>query len=320
MVRKLALCLFAALTSLAQVGANAQSWPTRGVRLLVPYPPGGASDIQSRLVAGKLSERWGVPVVVENKPGGNTVIATDTVAKAAPDGHTLVLTAMPFALNPMLIAKLPYNSDKDLVPVSLLATIPNILVVNPGVPAKSVRELIGWARANPGALSLASAGQATSTHLSAELFVKMSGLAATHIPYKGSVQAHLDLISGRVPMMFDNGALQHVKAGKLNALAVTSAKRVAWLPDTPTVAEQGLPGYEAVAWYGVMAPGGTPADIVQRLADDITWAVRSPDVVEKLRAIGANAEGGTPEEFRKLIASESLKWGQLVRELGMKPE
>ena len=320
MVRKMALCLFAALISLAQVGANAQSWPTRGVRLLVPYPPGGASDIQSRLVAGKLSERWGVPVVVENKPGGNTVIATDTVAKAAPDGHTLVLTAMPFALNPMLIAKLPYNSDKDLVPVSLLATIPNILVVNPGVPAKSVRELIGWARANPGALSFASAGQATSTHLSAELFVKMSGLAATHIPYKGSVQAHLDLISGRVPMMFDNGALQHVKAGKLTALAVTSAKRVAWLPDTPTVAEQGLPGYEAVAWYGVLAPGGTPADIVQRLADDITWAVRSPDVVEKLRAIGANAEGGSPEEFRKLIASESLKWGQLVRELGMKPE
>jgi tripartite-type tricarboxylate transporter receptor subunit TctC len=316
----LVFCIFAALTSLTQVEAIGQSWPTKGVRLLVPYPPGGASDIQSRLVAGKLSERWGVPVVVENKPGGNTVIATDAVAKAAPDGHTLLLTAMPFALNPMLIAKLPYSSEKDLVPVTLLATIPNILVVNPGIQVRSVRDLIGWARTNPGSLSFASAGQATSTHLSAELFVKMSGLEATHVPYKGSAQAHLDLISGRVPIMFDNGALQHVKAGRLTAVAVTSATRVPWLPEIPTVAEQGLPGYEAVAWYGVMAPGGTSAELVQRLANDITWAVRSPDVVEKLRAIGANAEGGAPEEFRNLIANETIKWGRLIRELGIKAE
>lgn len=320
MFRLLTFCLIAVLTSLGQEEVLASSWPTRGVRLLVPYPPGGASDTQARVVAGKLTERWGVPVIVENKPGGNTVIATDAVAKAPPDGHTLVLTAMPFALNPMLIAKLPYDSEKDLAPVTLLATIPNLLVVNPGLPVRSVRDLIDWGRANPASLSYASAGQVTSTHLSAAMFMKMSGLTATHIPYKGSVQAHLDLISGRVPIMFDNGALQHVKSGKLVALAVTSANRVAWLPDTPTVAEQGLPGYESVAWYGILAPGGTPAEILRRLADDITWAVRSPEVTEKLRSIGANAEGGSPEEFRRFIASESGKWGQLIRELGIKAE
>ena len=259
-------------------------------------------------------------MIVENKPGTNTFIATDAVAKAAPDGLTVLLTAMPIALNPMLIAKLPHNTATDLVPVTLLATIPNVLVVYLGLPVSSLDDLIKLARAEPGSISFASTGQATSTHLSGELFAKMTGLKLNHIPHKGSAPAHLDLISGRISMMFDNGALQHIKAGKLKAIAVTSANRLPWLPNTPTMIEQGLVGYEATAWYGVFAPGGTPAGIVQKLAEDITWAVRSPDTVDKLTAAGAIAGGGSPEEFRKFLSAETAKWGQLVRDLGMKPE
>lgn len=320
MIRTVAALLAAALSLLAPMSASAQSWPTKPVRIVVAYPPGGATDLQARLVAAKLNGRWGVPVIVENKPGANTVIATDTVAKAAPDGHTVLLTAMPFALNPMLIAKLPYNTARDLVPVTLLATIPNVLVVYPGLPVNSLDDLIKLARAKPGSISFASTGQATSTHLSGQLLAKMAGLRLNHIPYKGSSPAHLDLISGRVDMMFDNGALEHIKSGNLKAIAVTSTKRVQWLPDTPTMIEQGLVGYEAVAWYGVFAPGGTPAQIIQKLADDITWAVRSPDTVEKLTAAGAIAGGGSPEEFRKFLSVETAKWGQLIKDLGIKPE
>ena len=320
MFRAVATLLAAALSLLASIPAGAQAWPSKPVRIVVAYPPGGATDLQARLVAAKLTERGGVSVIVENKPGGNTVIATDAVAKAAPDGLTVLLTAMPIALNPMLIAKLPYNTATDLVPVTLLATIPNVLVVYPGLPVNSLGDLIKLARAEPGTISFASTGQATSTHLSGELFAKMAGLKLNHVSYKGSAPAHLDLISGRVAMMFDNGALQQIKAGKLRALAVTSAKRVPWLPDTPTMMEQGLAGYETVAWYGVFAPGGTPAEIVRKLADDITWAVRSPDTVEKLTAAGAIAGGGTPEEFRKFLSSETERWGQIIRDLGMKPE
>ncbi len=320
MIRAVATILVAALSLLAPVSASAQAWPTKTVRIIVAYPPGGATDLQARLVAAKLTERWGVPVIVENKPGANTVIATDAVAKAAPDGLTVLLTAMPYALNPMLIAKLPYNTATDLVPVTLMATIPNVLVVYPGLPVNSLNDLIKLARAEPGSLSFASTGQATSTHLSGELFAKMVGVKLNHIPYKGSAPAHLDLISGRVSMMFDNGSLQHIRSGKLKAIAVTSAKRVPWLPDTPTMMEQGLEGYEAEAWYGVFAPGGTPPEIVRKLASEITWALRSPDTGEKLTVAGAIVGGGTPEEFQKFLAAETAKWGRLVKDLGMKPE
>lgn len=320
MIRTVAAPLAAALCLLAPIPASAQSWPTKPVRIVVAYPPGGATDLQARLVAQKLTERWGVPVIVDNKPGANTVIATDAVAKSAPDGQTVLLTAMPIALNPMLIAKLPYNTATDLVPVTLLATIPNVLVVYPGLGVSSLDDLIKLARAQPGSIAFASTGQATSTHLSGELFAKMAGVQLNHIPYKGSAPAHQDLISGRVSMMFDNGSLQHIKAGKLKAIAVTSAKRVPWLPDTPTMMEQGLAGYETVAWYGVFAPGGTPPEIVRKLADDITWAVRSPDTVEKLTAAGAIAGGGTPEEFKKFLTAETDRWGPLIKDLGMKPE
>jgi tripartite-type tricarboxylate transporter receptor subunit TctC len=308
------------LALLAPAGAIAQSFPAKPVRLIVAYPPGGATDAQARIVGQKLTERWGQPVIVENKSGGNTVIATDAVAKAPPDGHTLLLTAMPFALNPMLIDKLPYDSANDLAPVTLLTTIPNILVIHPDFPAKSMQELIDVARARPGFVAFASTGQATSTHLSGELFASMAHVRLTHIPYRGSAAAHQDVLSGRVPIMFDNGMLQHVKAGKMRAIGVTSATRVPWLPEVPTIAEQGLTGYDAVAWYGIFATGGTRPEIVNKLAADITWAVRSSDVLPKLTAIGANAEGGSPEEFRRYLANEVARWSKLIKELGIKAE
>lgn len=298
--------------------AASQSWPSKPVRLVVAYPPGGATDNQARLVAHKLSEKWGQNVIVENKAGGNTVIATDAVAKAQPDGYTLLLTAMPFALNPMLIDSLPYDSAKDLTPVTVLTTIPNILVVHPDFPAKTMQELIEVAKAKPGSVAFASTGQATSTHLSGELFASMAGVELTHVPYKGSAPAHIDLLSGRVPIMFDNGVLQHLKAGKVRALAVTSAKRTPWLPDVPTVAELGLTGYEAAAWYGIFATGGTPPDVVDKLAKDITAAIRSEDLAPKLTAMGAIAGGGTPEEFRRFLANETQKWSKVVKERGIK--
>lgn len=320
MLRFIAAILALTLAAISPGQAGAQSWPNKQVRIVVAYPPGGATDLQARLVGAKLATRWNVPVVVENKPGANTVLATDIVAKSPGDGHTLLVTAMPFALNPMLIAKLPYDTANDLVPVTLLATIPNVLVVYPGLKANSVQELIQLARTQPGVISFASTGQAASTHLSGELFAKAAGLRLNHIPYKGSAPAHQDLIAGRVDMMFDNGALQQIKAGRLRALAVTSSKRLPWLPDTPTMAEQGLAGYEAAAWYGVFAPVGTPADVVQKLAVDITWAVRSPETADKLTAAGAIAGGGTPESFRSLLAVETDKWGRLIKELGIQPE
>jgi tripartite-type tricarboxylate transporter receptor subunit TctC len=310
------LSLPTARTASAQTG----KWPTRPVRIIVAYPPGGATDIQARLVGQRLSDKWKQPVIVDNKPGGNTVIATDMVAKAAPDGHTLLLTAMPFALNPLLMEKLPYDSARDLAPVTVLTTIPNVLVAAPEIGIRNVAELIARAKAAPGAVSFASTGLATSTHLSGELFSSMAGVQLTHIPYKGSAPAHQDLLSGRVQIMFDNGVLQHIKAGRVVPLGVTSARRLPWLPNVPTIAEQGLPGYEASAWYGIFATGGTPPEVVQQLAADITAAVRAPDLEPRLEAIGATAGGGTPEEFRRFLAHETARWGKLVKERNIRVE
>lgn len=318
-IHALATLIFTA-TAVGPAWAQGAHWPTKPVRLIVAYPPGGATDTQARVVGQKLSERWGQPVIVENRPGGNTVIATDAVAKAAPDGHTLLLTAMPFALNPFLLDKLPYDSARDLAPVTVLTTIPNVLVAHPDLGVKNVQALIRKAKAAPGSISFASTGLAASTHLSGELFAQMAHVDLVHVPYKGSAPAHQDLLAGRVPIMFDNGVLQHVKAGKVVALGVTSARRVPWLPDVPTIAEQGLPGYEAVAWYGIFATGGTPQETIERIAADVTWAVRSPELAPKLEAIGATAGGGTPDQFRRYLADETQRWGELIKERGIKVE
>ncbi len=321
MNRRTLLCaalMAAAAMPLSVSAQSADHWPSKPVRIIVAYPPGGATDTQARLVGQKLSEKWKQPVVIENKPGGNTVIATDPVAKAEPDGYTLLLTAMPLALNPILMEKLPYDTEKDLTPVTTLTTISNILVAAPDFGVKNVQELIAKAKADPGAVSFASTGVATSTHLSGELFSSMAGVKMTHVPYKGSAPAHQDLIAGRVNIMFDNGVLQHVKSGRVVPLAVTSSKRLPWLPDVPTVAEQGLSGYEASAWYGIFAPGGTDPKIVEKLAADITQVVRSPDLQPNWETMGAAAGGGTPEEFRSYLAHEKERWGKLIKEQGIK--
>jgi len=310
-----------AVLVLLATGAWGQAYPAKPIRLVVPFPAGGTTDILARAVGQKLTEAWGQPVVVDNRPGAGGNIGSELVAKAAPDGYTLLMgTVGTHAINASLYAKMPYDHIKDFAPVILVAGVPNVLVVNPAVPVNSVQELIAYAKANPGRLNFASSGSGTSIHLSGELFKVMAGVQMTHIPYKGSSPALQDLIGGQVQLMFDNlpSALPQIKGGKLRALAVTSATRAAALPDVPTVAEAGLPGFEASSWFGVLAPAGTPVAIIARLNAEIAKWLASPEAREKLAGQGANAAGGSPEDFAKHIAAETAKWQKVVKESGAK--
>ena len=312
---------FGALLALVATAASAQTYPTKPIRLVVPFPPGGATDILARDVAQKLTEAWGQQVIVDNRPGAGGNIGSELVAKSAPDGYTLEMgTVGTHAINASLYAKMPYDHVKDFVPVILVAGVPNVLVVNPAVPANSVAELIAYAKANPGKLNFASSGNGTSIHLSGELFKFMAGVQMTHVPYKGSAPALQDLIGGQVQLMFDNlpPSLPQIKAGKLRALAVTSLARAPALPDVPTMAEAGLPGYEASSWFGVLAPAGTPPAIVTKLNAEIARWLATPEAKEKLSKQGANAAGGTPEDFAKHIAAETAKWAKVVKDSGAK--
>ena len=309
--------------SLALVAAlaSAQTYPTKPIRLVVPFPPGGATDILARDVAQKLTEAWGQSVIVDNRPGAGGNIGSELVAKSAPDGYTLEMgTVGTHAINASLYAKMPYDHVKDFTPVILVAGVPNVLVVNPALPANSVAELIAYAKANPGKLNFASSGNGTSIHLSGELFKVMAGVQITHIPYKGSAPALQDLLGGQVQMMFDNlpPSLPQIKAGKLRALAVTSLTRAPALPDVPTLAESGLPGFEASSWFGILAPAGTPAPIVAKLNAEIAKWLATPEAKEKLAKQGANAAGGTPDDFAKHIAAETAKWAKVVKDSGAK--
>jgi tripartite-type tricarboxylate transporter receptor subunit TctC len=309
-----------ALAALASL-AWAQSYPTKPIRLVVPFPAGGTTDILARAAAQKLTEAWGQTVIVDNRPGAGGNIGSELVAKSAPDGYTLEMgTVGTHAINASLYAKMPYDHVKDFVPVILVAGVPNVLVVHPSVPVHSVAELIAYAKANPGKLNFASSGSGTSIHLSGELFKVMAGVQMTHVPYKGSAPAVQDLLGGQVQLMFDNlpSSLPHIKAGKLRALAVTSATRASALPDVPTVAEAGLPGFEASSWFGVLAPAGTPPAIVAKLNAEIAKWLATPEAKEKLSAQGANIAGGTPEDFAKHIAGETTKWARVVKESGAK--
>jgi len=294
--------------------AHAANFPERTVRIVVAYPPGGSTDTQARVLAQKLGERWNQQVLVENKPGGNTVIATSAVASAAPDGYTLLMTAMPFALNPLVMDSLPYDTQKDLAPVTLLTTVPSVFVVHPSLGVRNVQEFVTKYKQSSQTrpLPFASTGLLAFTHLGGELFSSESGVKLEHIPYKGSAAAHQDLLAGRVSLMFDNGALQHIQAGKLVPLGVTSLKRMPLLPEVPTLAEQGFPGFDAVAWFGIFTRGGTPKPIIDQLAADITWAIQSPDVVQKLSVGGIVPSGGTPEEFQTYLDSEVKRWGEII--------
>ncbi|HEY5861743.1 MAG TPA: tripartite tricarboxylate transporter substrate binding protein, partial [Casimicrobiaceae bacterium] len=298
-------------------------YPTKPVRVVVPFPAGGTTDILARAASQKLSETWGQQALVDNRPGAGGNIGAELVAKAPPDGYTLLMgTVGTHAINASLYPKMPYDHVKDFAPVILVAGVPNVLVVHPSLPVNSVQELIAYAKANPGKLNFASSGSGTSIHLSGELFKVMTGVQMTHIPYKGSAPALTDLVGGQVQLMFDNlpSSLAFIKAGKLRALAVTSAQRSPALPDVPTVAESGVPGFEASSWFGLLAPAGTPRDIVTKINADTQKWLASPDAKDKLAAQGAAAAGGSPEDFAKHIQAETAKWARVVKESGAKVE
>jgi tripartite-type tricarboxylate transporter receptor subunit TctC len=306
----------------AVASAAAQSYPAKPIKIVVPYPPGGFNDTLGRTLAAKFTDAWGQPSFVENKPGGNTLIGSDFVAKAAPDGYTLLVVAFPFAVTPSLIKAMPYDTLRDFAPVILAAQSPNLLVVNPQLPVKSVGELIALAKAQPGKLSYASTGNGSSNHISMELFKSMAGVDILHIPYKGSAPAVTDLLGGQVGVMFDNvpNVLPHVKAGRLRGLATTGTKRAALAPDIPTVAEAGVPGYEVTVWFGLVAPAGTPREIVQKLNAEVVKILAMPDVRERFLAQGVEPVGSTPEQFGEHIRGQMAKWSKVVQDAGVKAE
>jgi tripartite-type tricarboxylate transporter receptor subunit TctC len=304
----------------APFATGQSTYPTKPVRLVVPFPAAGTTDIIARATAQKLSEAWGQQVIVDNRPGAAGNIGSELVAKSAPDGYTLLMgTVGTHAINPSLYAKMPYDHVKDFAPVILVAGVPNVLVVNPELPVKSVPELIAYAKANPGKLNFASSGSGTSIHLSGELFKAMTGVQMTHVPYKGSAPALTDLVGGQVQLMFDNlpSSLAFIKAGKLRAIAVTSKARAAALPDVPTVAES-IPGFEASSWFGILAPAGTPPDIIARINGEVTRWLATPEAKDKLTAQGANVAGGSPQDFAKHIQAETAKWAKVVKDSGAK--
>ena len=306
--------------ALACAGANAQAYPSKPIRLVVPYPAGGPLDIMARAIGQKLTEAWHQPVVVDNRAGAGGNIGADLVAKSAPDGYTLLMGAVATqAINPALYSKIPYDPIKDFAPVALVAQVPNILVVNPSVPVKSVKELIEFARAKPGTLNFASGSTGSTGHLAGELFNTMAGVKMVHIPYKGAAPAMADLLSGQVQLMFDNlaSSLPNVKAGKLRALAVTTLARSPAMPDLPTIAESGLPGFDLTTWFGLLVPAGTPHDIVVKLNAEIVRALNSKDMRERLEKMGAEPPpDNTPEHFAAFIRSEAAKYAKVVKASG----
>jgi len=307
---------------LASAGASAQSYPTKLIHLVVPYPAGGPLDIMARAIGQKLTEAWKQPVVVDNRAGAGGNIGADFVAKSAPDGYTLLMGAVAtHAINPSLYSKIPYDPVKDFAPVALVAQVPNILVVNPAVPAKTVRELIDLARAKPGYLNFGSGSTGSTGHLAGELFNTMAGVKMVHIPYKGAAPATADLLAGQVQLMFDNlaSALPNVKAGKLRALAVTTLTRSPAMPDLPTIAESGLPGFDLSTWFGLLVPAGTPPEIVAKLNAEVVRALNAKDIRERLEKMGAEPlANNTPEHFAAFIRSEAAKYAKVVKDSGAK--
>ena len=301
--------------------ATAQTYPTRPVRLIIGYPPGGSADITARLLGQWLSERLGQPFVIESRPGASTNIATEAVVRAPPDGYTLLLVAPANAINATLYEKLNFNFISDIAPVAGIIRFPNVMVVNPLVPAKSVPEFIAYAKANPGRLNMASSGNGSTIHVSGELFKMMTGVNMVHVPYRGGAPALTDMISGQVQVMFDNvpTSIEFIRAGKLRALAVTTATRSEVLPDLPTVADF-VPGYEASAWYGVGVPKGTPDDIIDKLNKEINAILAEPKAKARLADLGASLLAGSPADFGELVADETEKWGKVVKFSGAKPD
>lgn len=301
-------------------GAFAESYPSKPIRLIVPYAPGGGTDVLARALGQKLSENWGQQVVIDNRPGANGMIGSDIVAKSAPDGYTLLIVVATHAINPSLYKKTPYDTVKDFAPVTLAASSPFVLAVHPASPAKSLKEFIALAKSKPGELSWASSEG--STQLAGELFRNMAGVEMVHTSYKGGAPLMTDLLGGHVSLGVTSvvTVLPHAKAGKLKVLAVGGTKRSPALPDVPTAAEAGLPGYEANAWYGFLAPAGTPVDVVAKLHDEIVRILQTPEMKERLAQQGADPVGNTPEQFAAFIKSEMTKWAKVVKDSGITAE
>ena len=309
-----------AILAFASANAFAQPYPARTIRIVVPFTPGGFNDTLGRTIAAHLQTAWGQPVVVENKPGGNTTIGTDLVAKSPPDGYTLLIIGFPFPVTPLLMKDVPYDVLRDFTPVIVAANTPNLLVVNPAVPAKSVTELVALAKAKPGTINYASTGSGTSNHISMELFKLMTGTSVTHVPYKGSGPAVTDLLGGQVQVMFDNvpNVLQHVKAGKLRALGVSGMTRSPLAPEVPTVNESGVPGYEVGVWFGLAAPAGTPREVIDKLNAEVTRMLALPEVKQRFLAQGVETVGGTPAEAAEHVRTQMAKWSKVVAASGAK--
>jgi len=313
--RAIVALVLAALAS----GAAAQAYPAKPVRIVNPFAPGGATDQIARLVAQKLTELWGQSVVVENRPGASGAIGLEAVAKSPPDGYTLAIaTQTTHAANPALYSKLPYDPVRDFAPLTLAGSTPLALMVQPALPVTDVKSLVGYLKANPGKLTYASGGNGTSQHLSTELFKTMTGTFIVHIPYKGAGPALVDFLGGQTNIMFDNlpTALPHVKAGKVRALAVSSAKRSPLAPELPTLAESGLPGFDLATWFAFFAPAATPKEITAKIAADMQRVLAQPDVRERLLASGVEVVGSTPEELARFQRAEMEKWAKIVRDSG----
>jgi tripartite-type tricarboxylate transporter receptor subunit TctC len=302
--------------------ADAQTYPSKPIRMVVPFPAGGGIDTVARILAPKLSEGLGQPVVVDNRVGASGTVGTEAVAKSAPDGHTLLATFASHAQNASLYSKLGYDTVKDFAPITLIATVPNILVVNPSLPVKTVKDLIALAKKHPGEILYASIGNGTPAHLSAELFNSMAGIKMTHVPYKGAAPSIIALISGETQLTFTTVlvAMPHVKSGRLRALGVASLKRAAVMPDVPTIDEAGVRGYESNAWYGLLAPAKTPPAIVEQLHRETIRVLQLPDVRDNLKGQGADPVGDTPREFAAIITEEIEKWRKVVQATGTKAD
>jgi tripartite-type tricarboxylate transporter receptor subunit TctC len=308
------------LALLCLSSVSAQDYPNRPVRYIVPQAAGGSSDTLARMITHRVGEGLGRQLVVDNRPGATGIIGAEVVAKANPDGYTLLQAATSHATNPAMQTKLPYDSVRDFAPISLLSQQPNIFIVHPSLPVRTIKELIAYVRAKPGQLNYGSSGTGGSQHLAGELLKGLTGIDMTHVPYKGSPPALVDLLAGRVPIMSSTmpPVLPHIKTGKVRALAVTSAQRSAALPDVPTVAESGVPGYEAIAWQGLLAPAGTPKALIARINAEFVKVLKQADIVAKLNEQGYETVASTPEWFASYIRSEIAKWSKVIKASGIK--
>jgi|KBSMisStandDraft_5_1062788.scaffolds.fasta_scaffold00178_40 tripartite-type tricarboxylate transporter receptor subunit TctC len=320
-MRKIRIPIITALLACACV-VHAQQYPAKPIRLVVGFAAGGPSDVAARTIAQKLTEKWGQQVIVDIRPGAGGNIASEIVAKAPADGYTLLEPAFAHAVNPFLYSKLPFDTLKDFAPVLLFASIANVLVVHPSIPAQSVKELIAFAKTRPGQLSYGSSGNGTASHLAGELLNLMGGIKIAHIPYKGLAPAHTEVMGGQIGLLFDGivTGIPAVKAGRLRALAVTTVKRWQGTPDIPTMSEAGLTGFEVNSWYGLIAPAGTPREIIMKLNTEVARSLREPDARERLYSIGAEPMNNTPEEFAAYINAEMAKWSKVVKTAGIRAD